>query len=264
MYIDSHAHIDAPAFQADRHEVIQRAQSGGVEVILDIGAGYLEEGTIEIALALAERYDFIYLAFGLHPHDARWYDDRWEERLMDLSTHPRVLAWGEIGLDYHYDHSPRAVQRAVFRRQLQLARQRGLPVIIHTREAEHDTLDLLRQEWQGSGLSGIMHCFTGTEAFARSCLDLGLYISFSGILTFNNADALRRVAQTLPLDRILIETDCPLLAPVPVRGKRNEPFNVRYVAETLGRLRGLTAAAVGQITGENFRRLFHLPLESAG
>lgn len=258
MYIDSHAHIDAPAFHADRHDVIQRARSGGVELILDIGAGYLEEGTIDVALALAEQYDFIYLAFGIHPHDARQYDDRWEKKLTELSAHPKVLAWGEIGLDYHYDHSPRAVQQDVFRRQLQLARERRLPVIIHTRDAEHDTLGILQQEWQGSGLGGIMHCFTGTGAFARACLDLGLYISFSGILTFGNAEALRRVAQTVPLDRVLIETDCPLLAPVPVRGKRNEPFNVRYVAETLGRLRGLTPASVGQITSENFRRLFGL------
>lgn len=259
MFIDSHAHLDAPAFAADRDEVIARALQGEVDLILNISAGYVEEGFPDTALALAERYDRVYLAFGLHPHDARLYNQEWEERLVGLSEHPKVLAWGEIGLDYHYDHSSSQVQRDVFRRQLRLARERRLPVIIHTRDAEADTLAILREEWLGSGLSGVMHCFTGTPEMAQASVELGLYISFSGIVTFANAEPLRDVARRLPLDRLLIETDCPLLAPVPMRGKRNEPAYVRYVARQLAHLRGLSEEELGRLTSANFQRLFHLP-----
>ncbi|MBI3951174.1 MAG: TatD family hydrolase [Acidobacteria bacterium] len=259
MLIDSHAHLDAPEFAADREEVIARAVEGGVDLILDIGAGYGQANSLETALALAKQYEFIYLAFGIHPHDARLYNQEWEERLLSLSRHPKVLAWGEIGLDYYYDNSPRGVQRDVFRRQVQLARHRRLPIIVHTRDAEDDTLTILRQEWRGSGLSGIMHCFTGTLDMAWASIELGFYISFSGILTFRNAEALRDVARQIPLERLLIETDCPLLAPVPHRGKRNEPLYVRYVARQLADIRGMTEEEVGDITRSNFRRLFSLP-----
>jgi TatD DNase family protein len=258
MFVDSHAHLDAPEFDADRDEVVSRAVEGGVDLILNIGAGYIDAGSVDRAVHLADQYDFIYLAFGLHPHDARMYNPEWEEKLLKLSEHPKVLAWGEIGLDYHYDNSPREIQRAVFRRQVQLARDRQLPIIIHTRDAEADTMVILREEWQGSGLNGIMHCFTGTPDLAQAGLDLGFYISFSGIVTFRNAEALREVARRLPLDRLLIETDCPLLAPVPVRGTRNEPVYVRYVARQLAELRGLKEEEIGHTTSDNFRRLFNL------
>ncbi len=261
MFIDSHVHLDAPQFADDRDEVVARAIEGDVKLMLNIGAGYVEQGFPDTALALAEKYDFIYLAFGLHPHDAKLYDQRWEEQLLMLSKHPKVLAWGEIGLDYYYDNSPREVQRDVFRRQVQLARERRLPVIIHTREAEEDTLAILRQDWEGCGLEGIMHCFTGSLEMAQACLDLGFYISFSGIVTFRNAEVLRDVARQVPLERLLIETDCPLLAPMPMRGKRNEPLFVRHVARQLAEIKDLEEEAIGRITNANFRRLFHLSHE---
>lgn len=262
-FIDSHAHLDAPQFTGDRDEVVARAVEGGVELILNIGAGYLEAGFPDTALALAEQYEFVYLAFGLHPHDARLYNQEWEERLLKLSEHPKALAWGEIGLDYYYDNSPRQAQRDVFRRQIQLARDRRLPIIIHTREAEADTLAMLREEWQGSGLNGIMHCFTGTGEMAQASIELGFYISFSGIVTFKNAAPLRDVARQIPLDRLLIETDCPLLAPAPVRGTRNEPAYVRHVARQLAELREVSEEDVGRLTSANFRRLFNLPIQGA-
>lgn len=258
MFIDSHAHIDAPAFDADRDEVIARAVAGGVELILDIGSGYVESGSYDVATTLADRYDFIYLAFGFHPHDAKLYNPEWEQRLLKLSEHPKVLAWGEMGLDYYYDNSPRDVQREVFRRQLQLARDRRLPAIIHTRDAEEDTLAILRDEWQHSGLGGILHCFTGTIGMAQKAIEMGFYVSFSGILTFKNAAELREVAGQLPLDRLLIETDCPLLAPVPYRGKRNEPLYVQEVARQMADIRGLTLEEIGSATSANFRRLFQV------
>jgi TatD DNase family protein len=263
MFIDSHAHLDAPAFDADRAEVLRRAVDGGVKLILNIGAGYIQDSPLEKAVTLADQYEFIYLAFGFHPHDARLYNQEWEEKLIRLAEHPKVIAWGEIGLDYHYDHSPREVQRAVFRRQLQLARQRRLPVIIHTREAEPDTLAILRDEWQASKLSGILHCFTGTLEMAEWCMAMGFYVSFSGILTFKNAAELRAVARQIPLARLLIETDCPLLAPMPYRGKRNEPLYVQHVARQLADLRQLGEAEIGRITSANFRTLFKLPAAPA-
>ncbi|MCS6805524.1 MAG: TatD family hydrolase [Acidobacteriota bacterium] len=258
MFIDSHAHLDAPEFQHDRDEVIARARDAGVELMLNIGAGYVRDTSIETALSLAETYECVYLAFGIHPHDATLYQNGWEEKLLQLSEHPKVLAWGEVGLDYHYNHSPRDVQRAVFRRQLQCARQRGLPVIIHTREAEQDTLSILREQWQGSGLSGILHCFTGTLDLAEACIEMGFYVSFSGILTFKNAADLRAIAQQLPLERLLIETDCPLLAPAPMRGRRNEPSYVRYVARQLAHARQMSEQQIAAVTSANFRRLFGL------
>jgi TatD DNase family protein len=258
MFIDSHAHLDAPEFNEDRDDVISRARDAGVEMMLNIGAGYVRENSIDTAIALAEKYDFVYLAFGIHPHDAKLYDDTWEDKLLKLSEHPKVLAWGEVGLDYYYDNSPREIQRDVFRRQVQCARERRLPIIIHTRDAEDDTLAILREEWQGSDLSGILHCFTGTLDFSQACVEMGFYVSFSGILTFKSANDLRAVAQQLPLDRLLIETDCPLLAPVPMRGKRNEPLYVRYVARQMAEARGMDEEEIGFMTSANFRRLFRL------
>lgn len=263
-FIDSHAHIDAPAFDADRDQVIAAAVDSGVELILDIGAAYPEQGTFDTAIALSEKYDCIYLAFGFHPHHARLYDPEWEERLLRLSSHPKVIAWGEIGLDYYYDNSPREVQRKVFRRQLHLARQRQLPVVIHTREAEEDTLNILRAEWPAERFGGILHCFTGTQEMAQACLELGFTISFSGIVTFKKAEELRKVVRQTPVDRILIETDCPFLAPSPHRGKRNEPAYVRYVAQHVAALKGLSEEELGRITGNTFYRIFDLRQRSVG
>ncbi|MDW8168662.1 MAG: TatD family hydrolase [Acidobacteriota bacterium] len=253
IFADAHAHVNAPEFEADRHAVLARARAGGVAVILDVALSG-PEPTFERALALAEAHDGIYLALGVHPHDAKTYTADLEERLLALSAHPKVIAWGEIGLDYHYDHSPRPVQREVFRRQLQVAERRGLPVIIHSREAEADTLALLQEH--GPRVRGMMHCFTGSLEMARRCVELGLYISFSGIITFRNASALVEVVRALPRERILIETDCPYLAPVPYRGKRNEPLFVREVARRLADVWGESLEAVARQTTENFLALF--------
>jgi len=261
MLIDSHAHIDGPEFDPDREDVIRRARDAGVSAILNVGTGDPHSGALERAVELGEKYDDVYTAVGTHPHDARLYDDRAEQKLQDLIRQsPRVIAWGEIGLDFHYDNSPRDVQMEVFRRQLRLARDTNLPVIVHTREAEDETIDILKSEWGDSNLPGIMHCFSGSLALAIKSLELGFLISFSGIVTFKKADDLRVVANNVPLDRLLIETDCPFLSPVPFRGKRNEPAYVVEVARCLAQLHELDLQEIARITTENFTRIFKLKL----
>ncbi|MBA3515744.1 MAG: TatD family hydrolase [Pyrinomonadaceae bacterium] len=259
MFVDSHAHIDGPEFEADRPEVIQRARDAGVSVILNIGTGDPHSGVLERAIELGEKHEGLYTAIGIHPHDARFFDDQAEQRITDLIRQSaRVIAWGEIGLDFHYDNSPRDVQMDAFRRQLQLARAALLPVIIHTREAEAETIEILSAQWQGSDLPGIMHCFSGTSVLAQKAVDLGMFISFSGIITFKNAHNLRGVATEVPLNRLLIETDCPYLSPVPYRGKRNEPAYVVEVARCLADLRGIPLEDLERTTAENFAGLFNL------
>lgn len=258
MYIDSHAHIEGSEFDADREAVIQRALDAGVEIIVCVGDGEVAADSHAAAFRIAEQYPFIYTTVGVHPHEARLLDDNLYAQLMDLSQHSKVIAWGEIGLDYHYDNSPRDVQREAFRKQLRMARERGLPISIHTREAEADTLAILEEEWKDSGLGGVIHCFTGTRSFAEVAIELGFCISFSGVVTFKNAKDLRETARVLPIERILIETDSPFLAPVPYRGRRNEPAYVVETARAIAELRGLDAEALGQTTSENFNRLFEL------
>jgi TatD DNase family protein len=261
MFVDSHAHIDGPEFDLDRHEVIQRARDAGVSVILNVGTGDPHSGALERSIELAEKHADLYTAIGTHPHDSRLFDDQAEQRIVDLiHQSARVIAWGEIGLDFHYDNSPRDVQMDAFRRQLRLARAALLPVIIHTREAEVETIEILTSEWQGSGLPGIMHCFSGTSGLAEKAVELGMFISFSGIVTFKNADELRSIGTEVPLDRLLIETDCPYLSPVPYRGKRNEPAYVLEVARCLAELRGVSLEELGRITRDNFGALFKLDL----
>ena len=258
MYIDSHAHIEMEEFDGDREEVIERALRAGVEVIVNVGNGDVSKDSHESAFRIAEGHPFIYTTVGVHPHEARLLDGELYARLSDLSEHPKVIAWGEIGLDYHYDNSPRDRQREAFRRQLQLARSRSLPAVIHTREAEADTLEILNEEWKGSGLPGIIHCFTGTHAFAEEAIKLGFYISLSGVITFKKSADLRDTALRLPLERILIETDSPFLAPLPHRGRRNEPAYVVETARVIARLRGVGTEEIGRITSDNFKRLFRL------
>ena len=261
MFIDSHAHIDDPEFDADREEVIQRARDAGVAAILNVGTGDPHSGVLERAVELAEKHADVYAAVGTHPHDARLFDERAEERVWRLATgSPKVIAWGEIGLDFHYDNSPREVQIDVFQWQLRLARELSLPVIIHTREAETETADILKSHWADSKLPGVMHCFSGSAALADQALELGFSISFSGIVTFKKAEDLRRVAKRVPLDRLLIETDCPYLAPTPYRGKRNEPAYVVEVARCLAELHHLEMAEIAKITSHNFTRMFNLDI----
>jgi TatD DNase family protein len=257
MFVDSHAHIDGPEFNEDRDDVIQRARAAGVEVILNVGTGDPHSGDLERGAALAEKHDNVFAAVGVHPHDARHFDITAERRILDLIDRSnRILAWGEIGLDFHYDNSPRDVQRAAFRRQLELASQRKLPVIIHSREAQDETIQMLRE----SDVKGVMHCFSGSQAFADQAIALGFFISFSGIVTFKKAVELQQVAATVPQDRLLIETDCPYLAPIPHRGKRNEPAFVVEVARRVAELRGVTVEEIERITTANFGRLFQVDL----
>lgn len=263
MFVDSHAHIDGPEFDNDRSDVIQRARDAGVGAILNVVSGDPHLGTLERAVKLTQLHKDIYAALGVHPHEARLFDGGLEMRIAELiSQSPRVIAWGEIGLDYHYDHSPRDVQRDVFRRQLQLAGEAKLPVIIHTREAEQDTLEILRSEWSQSGLSGIMHCFSGSPTLAAETLNLGFFISFSGVITFKKAENLREVARSIPLDRLLIETDCPYLSPEPFRGHRNEPARVVEVARCLANVCGVAVEEMAAATTENFSQLFRITADS--
>jgi TatD DNase family protein len=258
MYIDSHAHIEMSDFDADRDAVIRRALDAGVEAIVNIGNSDVAHDSHSAAFRIAEQHNFIYTTVGVHPHEARFLDDALCTRLTELAQHPKVIAWGEIGLDYYYDNSPRDVQQEAFRKQLQLARRFQLPVIIHTRQAEDDTLTILREEWKGSKLPGIIHCFTGTRAFAEAAIEMGFYISFSGVVTFKKATQVREVAGHIPIERLLIETDSPFLTPAPFRGRRNEPAYVVEIARCIAALRGLTPESIGCISSDNFKRLFQL------
>jgi len=264
MFVDSHAHIDGEEFAEDRDEVVARAREAGVCAILNVGTGDPHAGSLERAVETAERYEGVYAAVGVHPHDARLFDAAAEELLLRLvGGSEKVVAWGEIGLDFHYDHSPRATQREVFARQLRLARACGLPIVIHSREADEETVGVLQEEWAGAGLAGVLHCFGGGWPMAERALELGLLISFAGNVTFKKADALREVARQVPLDRLLVETDCPFLTPVPHRGKRNEPARVVDTARFLAELRGVSLEELGRATSANFARLFGLELGAA-
>jgi TatD DNase family protein len=259
MLIDSHAHLDVNNYDADRAEVIGRARQAGVEIMLEICGSDIAKGSLDVGLKLAEEYPFIYAAIGAHPHEASLYDEALERKLLGMSGHEKVIGWGEIGLDYHYDHSPRDAQRRVFSRQLRLALERRLPAIIHTREAEDDTIQILREDWAdrgGDAIGGIIHCFTGTPKLADAAIEMGFYISFSGVLTFKNAAALREVARSVPMERLLVETDCPYLAPLPHRGKRNEPAFVLETAAKLAELKDVSVEELALATSANFKRLF--------
>ena len=248
--VDSHVHLDDEKFDADRDATIERARAAGVECMMAIGTG--DPPDLEVAVRLADRYPFIYATIGVHPHDASKATPETWTRMRALEAHPKVLAVGEIGLDYHYDFSPRDVQQAVFQQQMELATEFGKPIVIHTREAWDDTLQMLRAHWKGGG---IMHCFTGDEAQARQALDLGFHLSFGGVLTFPKAEAVRQAARVAPEDRLLVETDCPYLAPVPHRGKRNEPAFVVETARRLAEVRGVSPEAIAEATTRNFERL---------
>ena len=262
MFVDSHAHIDGAEFDADRDAVVERAREAGVVAILNVGTGDPHGADLERAVRVAEQYEGVYAAVGVHPHDARLFDDAAAERVYELAaSSKRVIAWGEIGLDYHYDNSPREVQRAVFARQLRMARSLGLPVVIHSREADAETVEILRAEWGGAGLGGIMHCFGGGYEMAVGVLELGFMISFAGNVTFKKAEALRDVARRVPVERLLVETDCPFLTPVPFRGRRNEPARVVETARCVAELHGVEVAEFGRITTGNFQRFFNLSIE---
>jgi TatD DNase family protein len=225
---------------------------------LNVGTGDPHSGAFERAVELGRKHPSVYTAIGTHPHDARFYDDAAEQKTKQLIEAERVVAWGEIGLDFHYDNSPRGVQVEVFKRQLRAARECDLPVIIHTREAESETIEVLQSDYAGAARRGVFHCFSGSRELAEQALALDFMISFSGIVTFRKAEDLRDVAKHVPLDRLLVETDCPFLAPVPYRGKRNEPAYVVEVARCIAELRGLEVEEVARVTTENFKRFLRL------
>lgn len=254
---DTHAHLDAKRFSEDFDDVLARAREAGVQQIVAIGASRGFESNLS-TLAIAEAHDWIWASVGIHPHDARVATDEVIAQIEAIAReHPRVVAIGETGLDYHYDHSPRDVQRDVFRRFLQMARALSRPVIIHTREAEEDTVAILREEG-AEQCGGVLHCFSGTRWLAEQALELGFYVSFSGIVTFRSAREVQEVARIVPADRILIETDCPYLAPTPRRGKRNEPAYVAHTLRHIAELRGADPEELAQQTTENARRFYGL------
>lgn len=252
MLIDTHAHLEMREFNDDRDDVIKRAHEAGVDYIITIGT------TMESsrdAVRLAEQNDSIYASVGIHPHEAKDALHPSYEILRRLAGHPKVVAFGEVGLDYYYDHSPRSVQQRVFRDLLREARKEGLPVIVHDRDAHDDTLRIISDEWEPA-LGGVMHCFSGDIAFARRMMDLGFFISIAGPVTYPKAESLRDVVRQVPIERVLIETDAPYLAPQDRRGKRNEPAYVRRAAEEIARLKGLTVEDVARITSFNAMQLF--------
>ncbi len=261
MFVDSHAHLEGKQFDSDREQVIARARDAGVRTIVAIGNGD-GPAQVDCGIRLAEKYDFIYATLGVHPHEARLANDAAYEKMSQLAEHPKVIAWGEIGLDYYYDHSPRDVQREVFLRQMELASAAKLPIVIHCRPSDNsdnawdDCLTLISRQWAPRGLGGILHCFTGNWPQAKRALDMGFMISFAGNLTFPKAQQIRDAALEVPLDRILIETDCPYLAPVPHRGKRNEPAFVVETARKVAELRGLSLEVIGELTARNFYKFF--------
>lgn len=256
--IDSHAHLESEDFDADRAEMLGRARAAGVQAVLAIGSGGSGPERLDAALAVAREYDWIYATVGIHPQDAAEAREPHYERMDELARDPKVIAWGEIGLDYHYEEPPAEVQQPVFRRQLQQARAAKLPIVIHCRDAWDDCLAILEKEWAPAGLGGIFHCFTGTLREARRGLEMGFLISFAANVTYPKAEGIRDVARELPLERMLTETDSPFLPPQGKRGKRNEPANVVEVARTLGNVRNSGSDEIAAATAANFKRLFRL------
>lgn len=239
--------------------MIRRAKEAGIEAMITIGCDLV---TSRAAVGLTDRYEFVYASIGVHPHEVRHIEEDWYDEFRKLAGNQKIVAYGEIGLDYHYNNSPPEEQRRRFREQVRLAKELRLPLVIHTREAQEDTIQILREE-QASAVGGVLHCFSGDAWLAKDALDLGFYLSFSGILTFQNATMLRDIARTVPADRLLIETDCPYLTPVPHRGRRNEPAFVKYVADQLASLMPGdptgSVEAMARLTSDNARRLFKIP-----
>jgi TatD DNase family protein len=280
MFIDSHAHLEGKRYDSDREEVLARAKQNGIEAYLAIGNGDGPD-TADCGIRLAEKcdgnpeYPRIWASVGIHPHEASLANEAADAKMLEWARNPKVIAWGEIGLDYFYDHSPRDIQKTVFRQQMELAKAAKLPIIIHCRPSDNgenawdDCLAMIAEHWiadhsTSGALGGILHCFTGSVEHARRALEMGFMISFAGNITFPKAQPIRDAAKMVPLDRMLIETDSPYLAPIPHRGKRNEPAFVTEVARQIGELRGLPAEQIGSQTAQNFYRFFGLAQENAG
>ncbi|WP_227939150.1 TatD family hydrolase [Alkalihalobacillus deserti] len=254
MLFDTHVHLNADQFDEDLEEVITRAKEAGVETMVVVG---FDEKTINRALKLIDTYDFLYAAVGWHPVDAIDMEDKHLDWLEELSSNPKVVALGEMGLDYHWDKSPKDIQKVVFRKQIRLAKKVKLPIVIHNRDADQDIVNILKEE-EAHEVGGIMHCFGGSVEIAQECLRMNFHISLGGPVTFKNAKRPKQVAQEIPLDRLLIETDCPYLAPHPFRGKRNEPALVKLVAEQIAELREMEYEQIAEQTTANAKKLFGL------
>jgi TatD DNase family protein len=274
VFIDSHAHLEGNRYDNDRDEVLARAKQNGIEAYLAIGNGDGPD-TADCGIRLAEQYDGkpeyprIWASVGIHPHEASLDSEAADVQMLQWAQHPKVIAWGEIGLDYFYDHSPRETQKTVFRRQMELAKSVKLPIIIHCRPSDNsdnawdDCLQMIADYWATTGLGGILHCFTGAVDHAQRALDMGFMISFAGNITFPKAQPIRDAALIVPLDRMLIETDSPYLAPIPHRGQRNEPAFVKEVARQVGVVRNLSAEEIGVRTAQNFYKFFGLSPDNA-
>lgn len=278
ILVDSHCHIDGKEFNEDRTEVIRRAEEAGVKMMLVVGTGDAGDfDNFQRVVDLAERHENIFASIGVHPHDAKTFDAEAEARLIKLAeSSKKIIAWGEIGLDFYYDHSPRDIQEKVFRRQINIARELNLPIIIHSRDADDETVNILTEECQGTVVGGqgtvvseesesrfrggIMHCFGGTPEMAQDLMDIGFMISFAGNVTFKKAENLRDAARVVPLEKLLIETDCPYLTPIPFRGKRNEPMYVAETAKFLADFYGVEVETLAAQTTENFKNFFKLDL----
>ena len=253
MLIDSHCHLDFPEFAPELDAVMSRAAQAGVGRMITIGT---HVARYESYRAIAERYDNVWFTVGTHPHRAHEEPDTTVERLLELASHPRCIAIGETGLDYHYDKSPRDVAERVFRVHIAAARRSGLPLVIHSRDADADMARILRDEMGQGTFKALLHCFTSSRALAMTGLELGLSVSFSGVLTFKNSQELRDIARDIPMDRLLVETDAPFLAPVPHRGKRNEPAFVAATAAVLAEVKSASTADIARATTANVTRLF--------
>ena len=252
MLIDTHAHLDMPEFDGDRNEVVKRAREGGIDYIITVG---IDRDSCRDAVRLSEQFEFIYAIVGMHPHNAKDVDEKSYDILREYTRHDKVRALGEMGLDFFRNHSPREVQLRRFREQVALAREVKLPVVIHDRDAHRETLAILNEE-KASEVGGVIHCFSGDYAMATACMDMGFYISIPGTVTFNKAQTLQEVVRRIPLERVLIETDCPFLAPMPFRGKRNEPAYVQYVARAIADIKKISFETVAAVTSENARSVF--------
>ena len=254
MLIDSHVHLDDERFDGDRDILIKSLKSNGIELVINIGADM--KSSID-SIELAKRYDNIYAAIGVHPHSASEMTENTLDELRDMAKEDKVIAIGEIGLDYYYDNSPRDIQRKWFREQLELAKELDLPVIIHSRDATKETYDIIKEAQDGT-LRGVLHCFSGSVEVAMEYIKLGFYISIGGTVTFKNSRVVREVAEAVPLDKFLVETDCPYLTPEPYRGKRNEPMFVKYAAEKIAEIRGISFEELSKATNKNTKELFRI------
>lgn len=251
--IDSHVHLDDEAFKEDREDIIKSLGENGIELVINNSS---DLPSSERSVELANKYENIYAAIGVHPHEARTYDDEVEKRLIELSGDKKVLAIGEIGLDYYYDNSPRDVQKEVFKRQIELAARLKKNIVIHSRDAAKDTFDILKEAHEKYDFTALIHCFSQSVAMMREYLKMGDYIALGGAVTFKNAKTPKEVAKAVDLDRLLLETDCPYMTPVPYRGKRNEPKLVKFTCQYIADLRQMDALELEKITGENTKRFF--------